>query len=221
MSATALVLANLVIVLLALLRAWGFYELILVYWCEALVVGAYTIARMVAVGLDGEPLGKWVAVEGALNRLFVLALALGLFLVKFGGFALGLGLLVALVPAFLSSDPDAKGMQVLRALDAVGPGVAVAVAALALSHGISFVMNFLRRGEFRRTNLLVLLFLPYVRMSLVMVTLAAGIVAAALLPSFAASAVFGIVVALVKTGADLVMHRLEHAVVSEGGDAPR
>jgi H+/Cl- antiporter ClcA len=138
-------------------------------------------------------------------------MALGFFVVKFGGFALATGLLVASVPAFLGQAHDAGTREIWHGLRAVAGGVAIAVAVLFISHGISFVMNYLVRREYENTNLLVLTFWPYVRMSLVVMALAAGLVLAALIPALDTSATFGVAVVLVKTAADLVMHQIEHA----------
>ena len=116
LPATALIAANLVVALITLLRGWGFYEIIIVYWCEAVIIGGFNMARMCMVGRAGEPFGKWIDAGNVGTRLF-----------------------------------------------------------------------------------------------LVMAALAAGLVAAALLPALDTSAVFGVAIVLVKLAADLVMHMLEHA----------
>jgi len=208
---TALIAANLVVAAVTLIRGWGFYEIIIVYWCEAIIIGGYNMARMVMVGLAGEPFGKSVDAGSLGNRLLLLLLVLGFFVVKFGGFALGMGLLVAMVPAFLGQAHNAGAREIWHGLQAVGGGVAIAVAVLFISHGISFVMNFLLRREYENTNLLVLLFWPYVRMSLVVMALGAGLAAAALIPALDTSTTFGVAIVLVKSAADLLMHQIEHA----------
>jgi hypothetical protein len=207
----ALIAANLVVAALALSRAWGFYEIIIVYWCEALIIGAFNMARMVVVGLVGKPFGDAIDAGNPPTRGFLLAAALVFFVVKFGGFAFGLGFLIMAVPAFLGHVHGTETRGIWRGLQAVGGGVGMAIVALLISHGMSFVMNFMARREYRNTNLLVLLFWPYARMSLVMVALAAGLVAAALVPALDTSVPFGVAVVLVKLAADLVMHRIEHA----------
>ncbi|MEO7725761.1 MAG: DUF6498-containing protein [Burkholderiales bacterium] len=208
--ATALIAANLVVAVITLLRGWGYYEIIIVYWCEAVIIGGFNFARMCMVGLAGEPFGRWVGADDLTTRFFLVLLVLGFYIVKFGGFALTMGLLIAAVPAFLAHAGDTGTREIWHGLRAVGGGVAMAVAALFISHGISFVVNFLLGREYANANLLVLLFWPYVRMSLVMVTLAAGLVAAALFPALDASATFGVAIVLIKLAADLIMHTIEH-----------
>lgn len=218
LPAAALIAANLVVAAITLWRGWGFYEIIIVYWCEAVIIGGYNFARMCMVGLAGRPFGKSIDMDLG-SRLFLVVVVLGFFVVKFGGFALTLGLLVAAVPAFLQHAPDAAGHEIWKGLRAVGGGVAIAVAVLFVSHGISFVMNFLLRREYENANLLVLLFWPYVRMSLVMLALAAGLIAAKLFSALDTSTAFGIAVVLVKLAADLVMHVVEHAWLARGKSA--
>lgn len=211
LPATALIAANLVVAAVTLFHGWGFYEIIIVYWCEAVIIGGYNMARMVMVGLAGEPFGKVIDAGSLPTRLFLLVMALGFFAVKFGGFALATGMLVAAVPAFLAHAHDAATSEIRHGLRAVAGAVAIAVIVLFISHGISFVMNYLVRREYENTNLLVLLFWPYVRMSLVAAALGAGLVIAALIPALDTSTTFGVAVVLVKTAADLVMHQVEHA----------
>jgi len=101
LPATALIAANLVVAAVTLYRGWGFYEIIIVYWCEALIIGGYNVAKLIMVGLAGHPFGKSIDAGDFLTRLFLLVIVLGFFVVKFGGFALATGLLAAAVPAFL------------------------------------------------------------------------------------------------------------------------
>ena len=220
LPAAALIAANLVVAAVTLYRGWGYYEIIIVYWFEAMIIGGYNVARMIMVGLAGNPFGKLIDAGDVVTRLFLLVIALGFFVVKFGGFALGTGLLVAAVPAFLGQVHEAGAREIWHGLHAVAGGVAIGIAVLFISHGISFVMNYLVRREYENANLFVLLFWPYVRMSLVLTALAAGLVFAALIPALDTSSVFGVAVVLVKTAADLVMHQVEHAWLARKTAAP-
>ena len=220
MPATALIAANLVVAAVTLYRGWGFYEIIIVYWFEAMIIGGYNVARMILVGLAGHPFGKSIDAGDFPTGLFLLVIVLGFFVVKFGGFALATGLLVAAVPAFLGQAHDAGARDIWHGLRAVAGGVAIGIVVLFISHGISFVMNYLVRREYENANMFVLLFWPYVRMSLVMTALAAGLVIAALIPALDTSSAFGVAVVLVKTAADLVMHQVEHAMLARKTTAP-
>lgn len=86
----------------------------------------------------------------------------------------------------------------------------LAVGVLFLSHGVSFVRNFLVGREYERLNFLGLVFWPYARMSLVGGVLLLGIAAARLWPGLGRQTAFAMVVVLLKLGADAVSHSLEH-----------
>ena len=75
LPATALIAANLVVALITLLRGWGFYEIIIVYWCEAVIIGGFNMARMCIVGRAGEPFGKWIDAGNVGTRLFLVMAA--------------------------------------------------------------------------------------------------------------------------------------------------
>jgi hypothetical protein len=210
-STTALVSANLMVVLFAVSQRWGYYSVILIYWIEAMIIGVYGLGRMCVTCWFGDPLGKRVGVNDAGSRL-MLSMVLGsLFVLKFGGFAIGMGLLVALTPGFLAGGQGSGGfMAIAEGLHEVGTGVLVAAAMLFVSHGVSFALNFIGQREYQQSNALALLFKPYLRMLLVLLVLAAGFSAASLMPELYEATGFAIGVLLVKLLADIASHHLEH-----------
>lgn len=211
----ALILANLFVALQTLRHEWGCYETILIYWAEVVILGWFNVLRLLVVGVFGaEPLGSWVArwvdLGSRLNRLTYTAIGVGFFVVKFGGFALVIGVFVVLLPALLTPDGAASGGTIHQALRAAGPGLLTAAGALCLSHGVSFVRNFLLGREYQRLNLVSLAFWPYARMSLVGGVLLLGIAVARLLPGLGGQTMFAVVIVLLKLGADAVTHSVEH-----------
>ena len=211
----ALIVANLFVAVQTLRHEWGYYEAILIYWVEVIILGAYNVLRLMVVGVFGAaPLGTWAAqyvdLGSRLNRFVFTAIGVGFFVVKFGGFALVIGLFVLLLPAMLRPDGQGGGGDIHRALIGAGPGLLAAMAALALSHGISFVRNFLVGREYERLNIVGLAFWPYARMSLVGAVLLLGIAAARLVPTLGGKTAFAVVMVLLKLVADGVSHFLEH-----------
>lgn len=212
----ALVAANLLVALQAVWHEWGYYETMLVYWIEVAILGVYNVARLVVVGVFGAaPLGAWVEQYvdwgGPLNRLIFTVIGIVFFVVKFGGFALAIGLFVVLLPALLTPDGDSSGGEtIFRALAGAGPGLLLAAAALAVSHGISFARNFLAGREFDRLTIVELVFWPYLRMSLVAVILLLGVAIARLVPGAGGQTAFVVIMVLLKLGADAASHTLEH-----------
>ena len=212
----ALVLANLFVALQTVRHEWGYYETLLIFWTEVAVLGGYNVLRMLVVGVFGaEPLGSWAArwvdLGTRLNRLLFTLFGIIFFIFKFGGFALGIGLFVLLLPAMLAPAGQAVGISIHRALHAAGPGLLTASAMLCLSHGISFIKNFLLDREYDRVSVGSLMFWPYARMSLVGGVLLAGIVIARMVPGLDSATSFAVVMVLLKLLADALSHGLEHA----------
>jgi Family of unknown function (DUF6498) len=212
----ALVVANLFVALQTFTRQWGYYETLLIYWTEVVVLGGYNVVRMLVVGVFGAaPLGSWAAgwvdLGSGLNRFVYTVIGIGFFVVKFGAFAFVVGVFVLLLPALLRLDNESgAGASIHRALVGAGPGLLTATGALCLSHAVSLVRNFLLQREYDRVSLASLFFWPYARMSLVCGVLLLGIAIARLIPGLGRETAFALVMVLLKLVADAASHRLEH-----------
>jgi Family of unknown function (DUF6498) len=211
----ALVIANAFVAFQTFRHEWGYYEVMLIYWLEVVILGFYNVLRMLVVGVVGAaPLGawaaRWVDLGSTLNRLGLTAIGVGFFLVKFGTFAFTIGLFVLLLPAFLAVEGDGSGAGFHRALMAAGPGLLLAGGVLGLSHGVSFVRNFLAGREYDRIDVVSLAFWPYLRMFLFAVTLLVGLAIAGVLPGVGRHAAFAGVMVLLKLGVDAMSHVFEH-----------
>jgi hypothetical protein len=210
LSSISLVLANLVVAAVVLSQQWGYYAVILIYWLEAITIGFFALGRVTVVCWFGDPLGKWVGMANGASRFVLSVVGGGFFIVKFGGFAIALGFFVTLIPGFLSDGSAGDFNQVRNALGAVGPGVGIAAALLFLSHGVSFVLNFIGKGEYKRRNVLGIVFEPYLRMVLVLVVLVAGFFATALFPGLYSGTGFALGIILLKIVVDLISHDFDH-----------
>jgi hypothetical protein len=211
----ALVIANAFVAFQTFRHEWGYYEVMLIYWLEVVILGFYNVLRMLVVGVVGAaPLGawaaRWVDLGNVLNRLALTAIGVGFFVVKFGAFAFTIGLFIILLPAFLDVEGDGSAAGIPRALMAAGPGFLLTAGVLGLSHGVSFVKNFLAGREYDRIDVVSLAFWPYVRMSLVAATLLVGLAIAGLLPGVGRHAAFAGVMVLLKLSVDVISHMFEH-----------
>jgi hypothetical protein len=210
-----LIVANLFVALQTLRHEWGYYETLLIYWSEVVILGGYNVLRLMVVGVFGAaPLGtwaaRWVDLGSVLNRFFFTVVGVVFFVVKFGAFAFGIGLFVLLLPAMLGPENGGAGASIPRALSAAGPGRLMATGALCLSHGVSLIRNFLMGREYDRLDILHLVFWPYLRMFLVGVVLLLGLAVAQALPGLGRETAFAVVMVLLKLLADAVSHTLEH-----------
>ena len=160
------------------------YPLILLYWSENVVVGVFTALRMLFARGDAE--------AGCVTKVLMIPF----FFVHYGGFAAGHWVFLY----FLFGARGGEG--------GVGRGFALAVLALAASHGFSFVWHYLRSGEYRSARTGDLLLAPYRRVVVLHIVIILGGFPVMALGSPTAGLA---VLAVVKTIVDWQAHEREHA----------
>ncbi len=177
LSIIALTVANLVPLLGVIFLNWEAAAIVLLYWMENLIVGFFNVLRMILV--KGEP------VANQFQKLFMIPF----FCVHFGGFCAVHGFF--LLAFFKIGSPEgaiAAGdswmgplifLQLLYAVvmqlwQSRPAGLDWPVLGLAVSHGISFVKNFLIGQEYLSLKLKELMMRPYKRIVLMHVAIIAG-----------------------------------------------
>ena len=196
-SAVALVIANLAPLAGVIALGWDVGDLMILYWLENVIVGFYFILR-IAFARPDVP-GLW------LGKLFLIPF----FVVHFGGFTYVHGLFVLAIfggsrTGFAMSAGGVAEIVTERALW-------FAMIFLFLSHGFSFVWNYLRGGEYRSTNteMQKIFMAPYSRVVLLHLTLIFGAIPTLLLGSPLGALILLLVL---KIGADMRAHLQEHAI---------
>lgn len=182
-------------------------DLLIVYWTENLVIAAYTVLRMVKAHKPDEG-----------NIAFGLLIFIGMFGV-FCTFHGGVVLwLLSEHSSLLQLSPQGRLDPAIAAEFARQTGIwdvvplpfVWLVGALFISHGISFVQNFLQRGEFLRAKAREEMMRPFNRIMLMHV-------ASLLMGFFAQSqgSPFFMLAALValKTAADVYAHLQSHGLL--------
>jgi hypothetical protein len=188
---------------------WSLFSVMLLYWMENGVVGAYNAAKIV-MAQGGTGAGS----AGLLGRLplavffwfhyGIFWFVHGVFVVVlFGGAAAGRGLF----GAGLGGLGPFNALALARADAELPGGLWGTVGLLAVSHGISFVNNFIGRNEYQRISPQEQMMQPYQRVILLHVTVLAGGFIVMLLgqPLLAL-----VLLVLLKTGVDLRAHIQEH-----------
>jgi len=165
-SAIALVAANLLPVYGLLAWDWPAQSLLALYWAETVVIAAMTLLRILFAH-PGSP-GYWILKLVALPLLPLLLVPL--VLAVFGLAALVFGVFgnPETRHAFVSilfAASDARDLlpprQALRVLGfGAEPQTLVTLCALAGSHLVSFLWNYLGRGECNRVRIVGLVVLP-------------------------------------------------------------
>lgn len=190
-SSLVLIIGNLVPVIGVVFFEWQLFPLILLYWLENVVIGIFNAFKMLTC--SGS--------ESFLQRIFMTLF----FSVHYGMFCFGHGTFVVdLFGGDLDSIPAA--LQIITQ-----NGLQLALIALVVSHGFSFLQNFMVRGEFRQMPVSLVMFMPYKRIIVLHVFIIFGGLA---LQTFGVTQMGLVVLALVKIGADLMAHKIEHKKVT-------
>lgn len=220
-TAAALVLANLVPLVGVVAFGWSVMTILVVYWLESGVIGLLNIPKLAmargAVEVQaGEARLSFPILTGGLSRVLALAFAIPFFVVHYGIFWFGHGLVVFLLPAMAraASAPDLAEATDPFALAGVEPSVVLSAAGVLLvSHLVSFWRNFVRRREYLRVSPTAQMAAPYGRVIVMHLTILAGGFL-----SLAIGSPIGALVILVvlKTALDLRAHLRAHAEAQPG-----
>lgn len=196
LSSIALVLANFVPVAGVLFLGWDIGTLMFLFWSENAIIGVYNVLRILAC----QP--------GSIIEWIVKIPVVFLFLVHYGIFCFVHGMFV--VAMFMRDgstaelgEPDLPAHLWLMLQD---PSFALAVAGLVVSHGISFVSNFLRGGEYLTAVPKDLMTRPYGRVVALHLTLLFGGYLSLQMESPIGALLF---LTLTKIGLDLYAHWTE------------
>lgn len=192
-SVIALVLANLVPLFGVMFWHWEVFPLLLLFWSENVIVGGFNVLKMLI----------------ATRQQSGIAAASGYFLIPFfcvhyGMFTLVHGVFVVAMfggglehgfpsPAVFWSAIKDHGLQ-------------WAILGLTVSHGISFVHNFIMNGEFRKASPPLLMFQPYGRIFVLHITI---IIGGGLMMLLGSPMIGLLILVLLKIGLDLAGHLRE------------
>lgn len=192
---------------------WDAFYIILLYWSENLAIGFYNILKIAAAKVEHpvEHLGK----------LFLIPF----FVVHYGGFMAVHGFFV-LAFAKMAEGPSVASppiggkpwpcffvfLQLLinvirQMLLIIPPQMKLAILALFISHGVSFVYNYLLKGEYATAKPGELMGKPYSRVVVLHIALLAG---GFLVLTIGSPVPLLIVLVIGKTILDVKMHLREH-----------
>lgn len=216
-AAVGIVAANALTLVLALWQGWGLLQLMWPYWMQSVVIGWYARQRMLKLEqfstadlkMNGRSVEATPETQRRVANFF--ALHYGIFhLVYF----------VFLVQSTIDGSADGVLQIAQEGSSETVPMLVGRVsgvdwlifAVLAVSFWLSHRASHREHVEAdlaRVPNIGTLMFMPYARVLPMHLTIVLG-------ASLGATAVW--VFALLKTGADVVMHKLEHHVLQSGTD---
>jgi hypothetical protein len=188
-SALALILANMITLIYALLGHWNLSELMWVYWGQSLIIGFFCWCRILClkqfstdgVEFNDQPVPPTRETQYKAASFF--AVHYGFFHVIYFGF-------------LVIERADLSRPEII--------GVVVCVAVFAINHAFSFWHN-LARDVARTPNIGYVMLFPYARIIPMHLTIILGGI------FFAKQSQRALILFMVlKTFADLVMHLMEH-----------
>jgi len=201
---------------------WDLWTILVLYWIENGIVGAFNIARILtAQGSVLPGLSRWRMNGRPINELARGGIA-AFFTVHYGVFWLGHGVFVLIALPLIAGvssgvegvifNPDGSGTAPIGSMFGTPAGpdwglVQLGAIGLALSHGASFGLNYIGRGEYRTTSPSQLMLAPYGRVVVLHLTIILGATV-----SIALGTPIGALVVLVtiKTLLDVAFHLREH-----------
>lgn len=206
-SLLTLLLVNLLPLVGVLWFDWDVTGLMVLYWSENLILGFYTLLKMLSKSpLGGIPMSLFFCIHYggfcAVHGLFILTLVLGVDVDPMAGdpwpfFLVFPQLLFNVVREVLAFSP---------------PEWFIPFGALVISHGVSFVLNFLLGGERDEMSLSKLMGAPYGRIVLLHIAIIVGGMGAMALGQPVAMLV---ILVLLKSALDVRLHLREHRALAE------
>lgn len=182
----ALIFSNLVPIFGVIFLGWGFANIIFLYWFENIIIGIFTVLKMVlARNLTASRISP---ISASTPKYFLVAF----FIVHYGLFTIGHGMFLLFL----------FGKQIN-----FQSSLLIAIFSMFLSHGISFIIYYLQPKTDLRTSPALLMFAPYPRVIVVHLT----VIFSGLFIMNNVSLLPFIFFILLKTMVDLGSHLFEHS----------
>lgn len=187
------------------------FEVVVVYWFEALWVGLFSGLKLMTASVFGDPYeNRWIDVSrgsGLFISLFALVKSSGVFLVILA--LTGVALVVA--------QQELTGVAGNDFVREQAPLLLKCSLLFLAGHGLSFIINFLVLREFRHARIGTLLWLPFKRGLALFVTIAAALTAIQTWPGVLTYTTFAALLIIVKLAWDYFLHTRERRSFSTAG----
>jgi len=200
----ALIVANLIPLAGVLFLGWSVWQILIIYWLENGIVGFYNVLKMLKAEGTAYASVSSYRINGRSPDGQARAVLVPFFCLHYGIFWAVHGLFVLMLPLFGATMTGGESSFGTTPDPVV---LVVAVIALFISHGLSYVFNFIGGGEYKRVSPAVQMGKPYGRLVVLHVTIIIG--AMAISVTGAAIAALAVLV-LLKIALDVGLHLAEH-----------
>jgi hypothetical protein len=228
-TAILLLLANLIPLVGVLFFDWSLLTILVLYWLENGIVGVWNVPRIIlargplvpenadAAVTSGPSRSALIGPRAAARLSAIPRTALALFFAfHYGMFWLVHGIFVFAMPAFAGSGPLGDCLEPFGGCEPgafgelVWPSVLVGGIALFMSHGASFLLNYIGRGESLTASPSGQMGSVYGRVVVLHITIIVGSMVVAFLGAPVGAL---LVLVVLKTGFDLALHLRRHRPV--------
>lgn len=200
-SLVILVLTNLLPLFGIIFWEWKVFPVMVLFWLENIIVGFFFILRILTMSATGgfsHPLP--FRIFGAL-----------FFTAHYGLFTWGHGVFIFVLFAPNSNANEIEEIDISHIISLIDEyHLTWILAGLFISHGFSYISNYLINKENQNINLIGLMSRPYIRIVILHVTIIFGGIAMVILNQ----PLIGLVILIfVKTGVDALVHLIEHGTL--------
>jgi|WetSurMetagenome_2_1015567.scaffolds.fasta_scaffold356286_2 hypothetical protein len=210
-SLLVLIAANALPLFGVIFLKWDVFYILILYWSENLAIGFYNVLKMALVKVKNpiENLGKLFEIPFFMVHYGMFTAIHGVFIIAFFGKEHNIHFSEnrETWPCFLAIIQKMLINPALDVMQVVPLHVKLAALSLFVSHGVSFVRNYLINGEYTRTNSSNLFIQPYGRVVVMHVTILIGGI---LLQVTGSPAALLIILIGLKVFIDVILHNAEH-----------
>lgn len=193
---------------------WPATDIVMLYWFEAVIVGLMNVLRIITAWpvalLKPKEAGTGVK-PGEL--MIAKVLLCSFFIVHYGGFCYVSGSELDYLVS--RHDVHLQGLDFEELLGAMlrSPSWLVSILCLLVSHLLSFLWNYLGKGEYQRVNIGLLMIQPYRR---ILVTMLIAMLGGAVVSATESGMVLMVMFVIAKIAADVYMHKRERQILGPG-----
>lgn len=209
-SVLSIIFVNLIPIFGAVLFGWGLIDVLLLYWTESAAIGFYMLLKIAVFMWKADPDTQKMGLMGKITAIIFM---LAFFTIHFGGFMFGHLLFITAI--FLPLEMEqAVATESLLGFDITALLAPILLGTLAffISHGYSFVNNYLIGKEYKKTDMGKLTLAPYARIVIMQVAIIMGVFLTFWMIPLGIPPVGPILIIIVaKTVSDIIGHLREHS----------
>jgi hypothetical protein len=186
------------------------FQLVIVFWLECFWIGIFSALKIITASLFGDPYGNRYVDVSPGSGLLISLVAIGFVNAQFLSLFGLTGIAIAYAAGAFTDN---------RVEFAFFDGIALMIGISLLyfvGHGISFAANFIGLGEYRTAKVGTLLAHPFRRCLALLAAIVVAFAVTNLLPQFAGTTGFAIMLIVFKVAWDIRLHRNERQAFAGG-----